>query len=252
MARKDTSRREGSGEAPLERLRTLGDPALRQRDQRRHRVRYPPGEARVSDARGDAPGGWGRSGRPPDRRAQPHHGLERPRARATRSTSSSTPRSSSGRRSAPRAAEGCLSVPGCTVKCRAGDEVMVHAQDLQGTPFELEAAGLVARIMQHEIDHLDGRLILDRADPEERRRVLKELRERIAGDGRVNFAFAGSPDFAAWTLEHLVGLEPPSQPGHLAARPAGRPGTAHGRASGGDRCSASGPGPHPARRYQCS
>ncbi len=47
-----------------------------------------------------------------------------------------------------------------------------------GTPFELEASGLVARIMQHEIDHLDGRLIVDRASPDERRRVLKELRER--------------------------------------------------------------------------
>jgi peptide deformylase len=56
--------------------------------------------------------------------------------------------------------------------------VVVHAQDVVGTPIELEAEGLIARIVQHEIDHLDGRLILDRATPEERRRVLKELRER--------------------------------------------------------------------------
>ncbi len=76
------------------------------------------------------------------------------------------------------ASEGCLSVPGCMVEVSRCDQVTVHAQDLYGTALELEAEGMVARIMQHEIDHLDGRLILDRAAPEERRRVLKELRER--------------------------------------------------------------------------
>ena len=79
---------------------------------------------------------------------------------------------------------------------------------------------MLARIVQHEIDHLDGRLILDRATPEERRRVLKELRERTLADGLVNFAFAGTPDFAAWTLEHLVELGRRPSSGHLAARPA--------------------------------
>jgi peptide deformylase len=76
------------------------------------------------------------------------------------------------------AGEGCLSVPGCTVEVSRADEVTVTAQDLKGTPLQFDAAGLVARIMQHEIDHLDGRLILDRATPEERRRALKELREQ--------------------------------------------------------------------------
>jgi peptide deformylase len=74
--------------------------------------------------------------------------------------------------------EGCLSVPGCMMEVERCDEVTVEAQDLHGEPIELEATGIVARIMQHEIDHLDGRLILDRTSPEERRRVLKELRER--------------------------------------------------------------------------
>ena len=77
------------------------------------------------------------------------------------------------------AGEGCLSVPECTIEVERANEVVVHAQDVKGTPIELEAEGLVARIMQHEIDHLEGRLILDRASPEERRRVMKELRERI-------------------------------------------------------------------------
>jgi peptide deformylase len=76
------------------------------------------------------------------------------------------------------AGEGCLSVPGCTVEVSRNDEVKVNTQDLEGRAFSVEASGLVARILQHEIDHLEGRLILDRASPEERRRVLKELRER--------------------------------------------------------------------------
>ena len=76
------------------------------------------------------------------------------------------------------AGEGCLSVPGCTVEVSRNDEVVVNAQDLEGRAFSMEASGLVARIMQHEIDHLDGRLMLDRATPEERRRVLTELRDR--------------------------------------------------------------------------
>jgi peptide deformylase len=79
--------------------------------------------------------------------------------------------------------DGCLSVPGCTVQVERANDVVVTAQDLAGQPFQMEASGLVARIMQHEIDHLDGHLMLDRASPEERRRVLKELRERVLEQG---------------------------------------------------------------------
>jgi len=58
------------------------------------------------------------------------------------------------------------------------EEVVVEAQDLEGQPIRVQMTGLLARIAQHEIDHLDGRLILDVTSPEERRRVMKELRER--------------------------------------------------------------------------
>ena len=96
--------------------------------------------------------------------------------------------------------EGCLSVPGCTVEVARADEVVVDRPGpARATPFELEASGLVARIMQHEIDHLDGRLILDRATPEERRRVLKELRERTLARRAREVRLRRSPDFAAWT-----------------------------------------------------
>jgi peptide deformylase len=76
------------------------------------------------------------------------------------------------------AAEGCLSLPGASVQVTRPDEVAVRTDDLHGTRLEMRLTGYPARIVQHEIDHLEGCLILDRAAPEERRRVLKEFRER--------------------------------------------------------------------------
>lgn len=76
------------------------------------------------------------------------------------------------------APEGCLSVPGATMEVPRAEEVVVAAQDLKGQPISAHLTGLLARIVQHEIDHLDGYLILDRTSSEERRRVLRELRER--------------------------------------------------------------------------
>jgi peptide deformylase len=78
------------------------------------------------------------------------------------------------------ASEGCLSVPGASVEVSRPDEILVAGFDLNGGMIELLLQGLAARIVQHEIDHLDGRLILDRATPEERRRAMKDLRERTA------------------------------------------------------------------------
>lgn len=57
--------------------------------------------------------------------------------------------------------EGCLSIPYVEVEITRPIEVMVKAQDLQGNPIELKAKGLFARILQHEMDHLNGTLILD-------------------------------------------------------------------------------------------
>jgi peptide deformylase len=78
--------------------------------------------------------------------------------------------------------EGCLSVPGATMEVTRCEEVTVEAQDVEGNPLRIELSGMPARIAQHEIDHLDGILIVDRTSTEERARVLKELRERtLAG-----------------------------------------------------------------------
>lgn len=78
--------------------------------------------------------------------------------------------------------EGCLSLPGMSVEVSRADEVVVTAEDVKGRPLEIRLSGYPARIVQHEVDHLDGCLILERATPEERRRVLKEFRERTLAD----------------------------------------------------------------------
>jgi peptide deformylase len=73
--------------------------------------------------------------------------------------------------------EGCLSIPGVTVDVDRAIHLRVRAQDEQGEPRVVEASGLEARVIQHEMDHLDGVLILDRTSREERKRALRELRE---------------------------------------------------------------------------
>jgi peptide deformylase len=75
------------------------------------------------------------------------------------------------------AEEGCLSLPGVLVEVERPIHVRVRAQDEHGEPIEIEASGLEARVIQHEMDHLDGVLILDRTSRDERKRALRELRE---------------------------------------------------------------------------
>ncbi len=79
--------------------------------------------------------------------------------------------------------EGCLSIPGIQVEVERPAAIRVSAQDTSGTPLELEASGLLARILQHEIDHLDGLLILDRTDRESRKAAMREMRERLLAQG---------------------------------------------------------------------
>jgi peptide deformylase len=73
--------------------------------------------------------------------------------------------------------EGCLSIPGVAVDVERPVHVRVHAQDEHGEPRLVEASGLEARVIQHEMDHLDGVLMLDRTSRDERKRALRELRE---------------------------------------------------------------------------
>lgn len=73
--------------------------------------------------------------------------------------------------------EGCLSVPGLWYPTPRYPFVRVVGNDLDGEPVELSGTGLLAQALQHEIDHLDGLLYLDRLDKENRRAAMKEIRE---------------------------------------------------------------------------
>ena len=74
------------------------------------------------------------------------------------------------------AEEGCLSLSGITVDVERPLHARVRAVDLGGSPFLIEASGLEARVLQHEMDHLDGVLIVDRTIREQRRAALRALR----------------------------------------------------------------------------
>jgi peptide deformylase len=75
------------------------------------------------------------------------------------------------------AEEGCLSLPGIAVDVERPLHARVRGRDVHGEQLLIEASGLEARVLQHEIDHLDGVLILDRTEREQRKAALRALRE---------------------------------------------------------------------------
>jgi len=77
--------------------------------------------------------------------------------------------------------EGCLSLPGITVPVERSKRVTCEALNLEGKQVRMEAAELLARALQHEIDHLDGVLIIDRATPEDRKVALRQYNELRTG-----------------------------------------------------------------------
>ncbi|MET0102763.1 MAG: peptide deformylase [Sedimenticola sp.] len=82
--------------------------------------------------------------------------------------------------------EGCLSVPDISEKVSRADRVKVSALDRDGNPFELEADGLLAVCIQHELDHLDGKLFIDYLSGLKRQRIRKKLEK----EARINQASA--------------------------------------------------------------
>jgi peptide deformylase len=85
------------------------------------------------------------------------------------------------------AEEGCLSLPGIDVNVRRARQCRIEAQDLRGDPVEIEGEDLICRVWQHETDHLDGVLIIDRMGPSDRiatRNVLRSLEEGYADAGK--------------------------------------------------------------------
>jgi|Deesub1362A_J573_1020465.scaffolds.fasta_scaffold17211_2 peptide deformylase len=84
---------------------------------------------------------------------------------------------------AETAEEGCLSLPGHFASITRAAKVVVQGQDRQGRPLTIEAQGLLARCLQHEIDHLAGKLLLDYESPLKRalyrKKRLKELKRAV-------------------------------------------------------------------------
>jgi peptide deformylase len=76
-----------------------------------------------------------------------------------------------------RESEGCLSVPGVSEVVPRPARVIVEGFDPEGTPIRVEAGGLMSRILQHEVDHLDGILFFDRISPLKRRMLLRKYRK---------------------------------------------------------------------------
>jgi peptide deformylase len=85
------------------------------------------------------------------------------------------------------ASEGCLSIPFVHVEVERPAEVRVRARDAQGEELQVDASGLTARVIQHEMDHLDGTLMIDRIPRVQRKEAMRAMREAqeaaIAGNG---------------------------------------------------------------------
>jgi peptide deformylase len=75
--------------------------------------------------------------------------------------------------------EGCLSLPEYTAKIERAEKVVVRTTDRKGKEFEIEAEGLLAIALQHEIDHLDGLLLIDRISPIKREFFKKRYQKKI-------------------------------------------------------------------------
>ena len=94
--------------------------------------------------------------------------------------------------------------------------VRVRAQDEHGDAVTIEATGLEARVIQHEIDHLDGVLILDRTSRDQRKEAMRVLREAGAAR-RLRTVYLGTSAFAAAVLERLAAS--PHRPALVVTRP---------------------------------
>jgi peptide deformylase len=88
------------------------------------------------------------------------------------------------------AEEGCLSLPGIFAQVTRSEWVTLQAQDLEGRPIAITARGLRARVFQHEIDHLDGVLFIDRLEPMVRDRIKRRIKKDGFSEDTAHRAFA--------------------------------------------------------------
>jgi peptide deformylase len=88
------------------------------------------------------------------------------------------------------AEEGCLSLPGVFAQVTRSEWVTLQAQDLDGKPVSINARGLRSRVFQHEIDHLDGVLFIDRLEPVIRDRIKRKIKKEGFTEDSAHRAFA--------------------------------------------------------------
>lgn len=77
--------------------------------------------------------------------------------------------------------EGCLSIPGLYFQVKRALKVRADARDLEGKPVVIEGEDLLARVLQHEVDHIDGVLFIDRLSTEDRKAALAAIRDQALG-----------------------------------------------------------------------
>jgi peptide deformylase len=73
--------------------------------------------------------------------------------------------------------EGCLSIPGFSIDCQRALSVVAHGFDMHGEPMLVEGSEMLARAIQHETDHLDGIIFVDRLDRQARKEAMRYIRE---------------------------------------------------------------------------
>jgi peptide deformylase len=93
--------------------------------------------------------------------------------------------------------EGCLSIPGLAWDCVRRAHVVAHGQNMYGDPITIEGTARLARCIQHETDHLDGVLFVDRLDTETRKAAMKAIRE-AEWSGLSVPTFKVSPHGGTW------------------------------------------------------
>jgi peptide deformylase len=92
--------------------------------------------------------------------------------------------------------EGCLSLPGLEFDCVRAEQVVARGMNMHGDPVRIEGSDLLARCIQHETDHLDGVLFIDRLDPASRKAAMKEIRQaEWAGQAAPTVKVSPHPTF---------------------------------------------------------
>ena len=105
--------------------------------------------------------------------------------------------------------EGCLSVPGLWYPTKRAWYARVVGEDLDGKEVVVEGTELMARCLQHEVDHLDGMLYLDRLERSVRKKAMRTMREQLARGVRRRFCWRPGPVIGHAVSAHRVTVHPP-------------------------------------------